>query len=541
MESSNHLLYNSSRVGYEHLSQFSKTDKAYLALDNKLDYFYKFRPEFASFKEAIELRKSFATDRKTLAKVIENQYKSIEAEEAGKQLSQLIIQPNTYTVTTAHQPSLLLGPLYYVYKILHTVLLSRQLKDKYPEYQFIPTFVIGGEDHDFEEVNHTYLYHKKIEWTTQQSGSVGLFDTKELKDVLLQLQDILPQNQNREQLITILEKAYLGQNRYFEAAQSFIHQLFGHLGVLVIHMYDENLKAIFKSVLKDELLHQSSQKLVQQTVDALEASGFKNQAFVRDINLFYILPQSRERIVIEEGIYKVLNTDKEFTQEAILEETEQFPNRFSPNVVLRPLFQEMILPNLAYIGGGGEIAYWLERKQQFEYYGVPFPILIRRQSALILDKDVIKKIHKLGIAQNDLFLPIDTIIKDYIFLKFGENLTLQTQKESLQQIYNEISQLAEKIDPTLRQAVLADATKQVNNLESWESRLIRTLKQKQETAVNQLKNLNQRLFPNGGLQERHDNFIPYFAKYGFTFFDVLLEHFKAFDNEFLVLSEHEDD
>ena len=130
----------------------------------------------------------------------------------------------------------------------------------------------------------------------------------------------------------------------------------------------------------------------------------------------------RERIEWQEDSFRVVNTELIFTREEMRRELHTHPDRFSPNVVLRPLYQELILPNLAYVGGGGEIAYWLERKTQFEHFRINFPMLVRRHSVLWVDKSSARKLEKLKLDIRDfLHKDLETIIKDYLNLVCSNN------------------------------------------------------------------------------------------------------------------------
>jgi bacillithiol biosynthesis cysteine-adding enzyme BshC len=284
-------------------------------------------------------------------------------------------------------------------------------------------------------------------------------------------------------------------------------------------------------------MQQASLLYVQHTQNLLTEIGFKAQAFPREINFFYLKKGLRERIVFENNIYKVLNTNIEFTEKEMLDEIDNHPEHFSPNVIMRPLFQESILPNLAYIGGGGELAYWMERKSQFQHFGVFFPMLIRRNSVLWLDKNTSNRIEKLGLSTLDLFGNTDVVIKQFLHQNAGVELTLQQEKSEIIAIFERIKLLAFKIDPTLEGTVAAESIKQSNVIDQLESRLLRAEKQKNEVNLNQIKALLQKAAPGGGLQERFENFLPYYIKHGAAFFDILLENLTPLENGFEVLME----
>lgn len=524
-------------LNYSEISQLSKTDISYKNQEDNLKSFYNLAPNLDNFEKAIEFKKSQKIDRKTLHNVLISQYQQINKLENRSLLIDKLLLENTFSVTTAHQPIICLGPLYFIYKIVSIINLAQSLKSNFPNYNFIPFFVIGGEDHDFEEVNHINLFNKKLIWQSEEKGPVGLFSLNSLQPFLEELKNVLGNSENANSIYNKISFAYTHFDTYFEATQYLIDSIFEKYNLLVINMYDDQLKKIFAPIIKDELINQTSKKLVDQTIQSLESNGYKNQASPREINLFYIKKGLRERIVFESNVFKVLNTEIQFSESELLNEIDSFPNNFSPNVILRPLFQETILPNLAYIGGGGEIAYWLERKSQFDHYNIPFPILVRRNSVLWVDKDSLKKMNKLGIYTLDLFKDIETIIKEYLHRNSETSLTLLNEKNQLKSIFSQIKKTAESIDSTLVSSVEMEMNKQLNIIDQLESRLIRASKQRHDTQIQQIRNIHQKFFPNNGLQERVDNFLPYYLKYGEKYFELLFEFLHPLNTEFLILEE----
>jgi bacillithiol biosynthesis cysteine-adding enzyme BshC len=246
----------------------------------------------------------------------------------------------------------------------------------------------------------------------------------------------------------------------------------------------------------------------------------------------------RERIVkSDESGFEVLNSELKFTEEEIITELNNYPERFSPNVVLRPVYQQKILPNLAYIGGPAEVAYWLEYKEMFDSNKVFYPVLMLRNSVLWIDDNNLSKIEKLNHEIASVFKDTDTLIKEYVVKNSESNINFTNIKSILTESYKNISDEALKIDKSLLSSIDAELQKQLNSLEGIEERIIRAQKKKMETEVNQIRNLKIKLFPNGSMQERQDNFVPYYLKYGSSFITMLLENLNPFEGKFEVLSE----
>lgn len=522
-------------IGFEDIPQFSFKDVSYTNELPALRSFYKYEPSMEGFAEAIKDRAKTNIDRATLVKVLQEQYKNLSDAPLVATHIQALANPNAFTIITAHQPSLFTGPLYYVYKIISVIHLCRKLKTVYPDYQFIPTFVTGGEDHDFEEVNYVNLFGKKLSWQNELKGSVGMMSTDGLAPTLAQLKEILGDSEKATEIFSIIENAYTQNKVYSKATVQLVHELFKEYGLVVANMNHPDLKRLFIPQIKEEIFNQPSQALVQATAEELTKIDFKPQAFPREINFFYLRENLRERIVFEDGLYKVLNTDYQFTKTEMETEIEHHPEYFSPNVVMRPIYQEVVMPNLAYIGGGGEIAYWLERKSQFAHFGIQFPMLIRRNSVMWLDKGTTKKLRKLNINTTDLFQDTDSVIRLFVESQSSEALEINQEKGQISQAFDAITEKGKKIDPTLAKAFSAEKAKLLKTLGQLEGRLIRAEKQKYEVGLNQIRGIKDKLYPNNGLQERHDNLLSLYPRYGRAFFDFLLEHLNPLEKKMLVV------
>jgi bacillithiol synthase len=204
-------------------------------------------------------------------------------------------------------------------------------------------------------------------------------------------------------------------------------------------------------------------------------------------------------------------------------------------VVLRPLYQQRILPNLAYIGGPAEIAYWMEYKAMFLNHSIFFPILIPRNFVMLFDKGVSERMEKLQLSKKEIFTETEALVKSFVSRNSGESLDISREEEQLKRLYEELGAKAEKIDPTLKGAIEAELQKQLNALKNIQGKLLRAEKQRQEASVNQVRKTKEKLFPNGSLQERYDNFIPYYAKYGKGFLQLLKENLDPLDFKMLLL------
>ena len=523
------------QLTYDQVPYLSKRDQAYALAVPALRPFYKYDVNLEAFAQVIQDKKKKAINRQALIEVLAEQYQELSPSEATLKNIQALGQDNTFTVVTAHQPSLFTGPLYYIYKVISAINLAEQLRRRYPTQNFVPVFITGGEDHDFEEVNHLHLFGKTISWQNAESGPVGMMKTDSLQPVLAEVKEVLGDSERAGELYEILKASVEQHAQYSGAARHLTNELFKAYGLVIIDMNHRRFKQLFIPYIKEEILEQPSKALVEKAQSELEKAGFSGQAYPREINFFYLQPGQRERIVEEAGRFRVLNTELSFSREELLQEIEQHPERFSPNVVMRPIFQEAILPNLAYIGGGGELAYWLERKSQFEHFGLNFPMLVRRNSVLFIDGGNAKRLEKLNLSVADIFRDIEELVKAYVHENTENEISLAEEKVQLEAIFKQVERKAGEVDPTLVKAFAAEGARQMNSLQQLETKLMRAEKQRHDTAINQMRALKEKLFPGNGLQERYDNFMGFYLKYGRGFFEVLKENLDPMESTFTVV------
>ncbi len=504
------------------VNQFSSLFLDFIQQSSKVKEFYSNFPDIQGFNLQIAAKKLDADKRKVLVETLKKQYINLP----NQPNLDILLNENTFTVTTGHQLNIFTGPLYVVYKMITTINLAKKLKSYFPEYNFVPVYWMATEDHDFAEINHFSLFGKNLAWETQQTGAVGRMNPKELEKLISEMAECP----------AIFKNAYLNNETLTDAARCYAHELFGNQGLICIDADDRELKRQFIPVIKNDLLQHTAFDVVTKTTKELESLGYKTQIAPREINFFYLIDGVRERIVKEDNLYKVLNTDIQFSEAEILTLLENEPERFSPNVVLRPVYQEVILPNLAYIGGPSEVPYWLQLKEIFEIHQIPFPILMPRNFGLVVNKPSAKKIEKLGLSTNDLFLDEISLKKNFVEKNSQNTLSLSTESQDFIQIFDKILEKAVKVDKTLEGAVKGEQQKVLNALENLEKRLKKAEERNQETEVNQLLGLKQKLFPNGVPQERAENFLNFYLNNP-EFLNQVSEVFDPLDFSFYIMAE----
>ncbi|MBO9684836.1 MAG: bacillithiol biosynthesis cysteine-adding enzyme BshC, partial [Flavisolibacter sp.] len=522
---------------YDQTNAFSKIALDYLSGSEDLRPFYSLPPTVKGIEETIQRKKQQAVNRRKLVEVLQDQYQSVSATDEVKKNIESLLSENTFTVCTAHQPNLFTGPLYFVYKVLHTIKLAGFLKEQLPQYHFVPVYYMGSEDADFAELNHTYVDGKKIEWKKEQTGAVGrMIVDSTLIQLINELEGQLLTEANGKEVIDILHRCYSEGKTIQAATFELVNELYGQWGLIVLIPDNPALKAEMMDVFEDDLFNNTSSQIVEKTSENLE-KHYQVQANPREINLFYLKDHIRERIEEKDGWYSILNTELSFTKEEIKKELQEHPERFSPNVILRGLFQETILPNLAFIGGGGEMAYWLQLKDLFDHYKVVYPVLVLRNSFLVIEEKWNQRIQKLDLNAADFFKDENELMKIIVTKNSQNKIALNGNFEKAEAFYEQIRIQAEAVDKTLSQYVTAIKTRSLKDLEELEKKMLRAEKRKFEYQQRQIQKIKEALFPNDGLQERVENFSWFYAKWGSRFIEELYRNSLALEQEFTILVE----
>ncbi len=502
----------------------------YMERDPTLQPFCSRFPELKNFKDQLEEKSSFPeSSRKILVDTLQRQYTKIpNVSAAVKGSIQSLSQVNTFTVTTGHQLNIFTGPLYFIYKIVTVINACKKLKAAYPESNFVPVYWMASEDHDYDEIKYFTLYGKKYVWETDQKGAVGRFNTKEIKKIL----DQLPGD------VSIFKEAYEKNSLLSEAVRHYVNKLFGNEGLVVIDADDRELKKLLQGVIREDLFNNIPNKLVSGTNEKLTSSGFHPPVNPREINFFYLDKNLRSRIEKKGEDFVVVDTDLKFSKSEIEKMITDTPEKFSPNVILRPLYQEIILPNLAYAGGPAELVYWLELKGVFDYFKIPFPILLPRNFAMIVDQPVGRKLSKTGLEIQDFFDEKNYVFNHWIAKNSTHDLSLGEALKTLDQLLANVLERSTKVDATLGPMTKSETKRMRDGLEKIEKKMLRAEKRLQSDKLRQLEAVKDALFPGGSLQERTDNFMNFYQQDS-SFIDHLLKNFDPFDFQFNVLTYHE--
>ena len=512
------------KIDFHKLNKFfSSFLTDYLSQSDKLKPFYGLFPSEEHIIEQTKAKSDFE-HRDVLVSALKEQYQRV-GKNRDKQIETLY-NKETFTITTGHQLNFCTGPLYLPFKLLSVIRLCEQLNQSHIDKHFVPVYWMATEDHDWQEVNHFFLQTKQVKVEEEAQGAVGRHSSKGAFEFLSQedAQDIL----NISSIPDIFVNAYKYAKTWADAMRIIVDDLFGEYGLLILDGDDQSLKELSRPLVEQELKEHTVNTHVSKQNQELEKQGYSAQAFAREINLFYLDDTNRSRIQQEGKTYKA--GEKNYS----LEELEQLSAKhFSPNVLFRPLYQETVLPNLAYVGGPAEIAYWMQLKSAFEAFRLAFPILIPRVSGLILGERVKSKLEALGLSVEQILSHEKSELKKLILGADKQGFDIPNPVY-FDKIFDEIRQLAEQQDKSLVGFVEAEKKRALNQFKGIIKKLEKARERKHHVEIQKLESILEQLLPNGSLQERKVNIIPFLLR-DKDFIAKLLQQIEPLDFRFNII------
>jgi bacillithiol biosynthesis cysteine-adding enzyme BshC len=434
---------------------------------------------------------------------ISEQYAGLAVHEAVSDNLKAIANQNAACVTTGHQLCILGGPAFVIYKILSTIQLAKSIEKLVPGKKIVPVFWLASEDHDRDEINHVFVQHNRIDWDTKQTGAVGRFSTAGLQDVLSEYSDIA-KDETSQKHIEFFREIVSQHHTLAAATRAWVNACFGEWGVIVVDSDDVRFKRLFIPTMRKELVEQSTYSSVMETNSRLKQLGYEPQVNPRQLNLFYLQKESRVRIECTDGIWHTTDRSKEWIHKSLLAELDEHPENFSPNVLMRPLYQETILPNVAYVGGPGELAYWLQLKDVFSQFELPMPAIVLRDAAICVSEACTRRLSKLGLTPADLLQSKSEII-DRLLANAKQDFS--EEKMRIQVVFEQLAERMSAIDPTLKAAALAELHRALSGVEQLQAKAWKAVKMKEEQKLSAINRIWEEIFPEGEWQERRENLL----------------------------------
>ncbi|MEX1002736.1 MAG: bacillithiol biosynthesis cysteine-adding enzyme BshC [Crocinitomicaceae bacterium] len=450
--------------------------------------------------------------RKQLVDALKRQNAQLEISQKSQENLTLLSEESTYTVTTGHQLNVLTGPLYSLYKVAQTIVIAKALKEKYPHSNFVPIFWMATEDHDFDEINHLHLFGQKIAWekSGQEDKVVGRISTDSIDDFLEQIEEKF-KDPEALKVVRVFTDIYRKTDTLAAAGRQIMDHFFGREGLLILDGDEPDLKSFFAPVMVKEVEEQLIKNQVEKTNAYLQKNGYHEQVYVRTCNLFFINEEGKRIRIRREGETFHIG-DTAYTKEQLTALIREHPQQFSPNALMRPIYQEMLLPNVVVVGGGGEIAYWLQLKGVFDQLELSFPLLRVRDSVLLHTREEKELLNELKIELMDLKMGVHQIIKDIALQESESNLQLTAAESDLFKAKSKVMEKVHQVNSALEPMVEAEFTKMIKSIEKIESKLIKAEKAKHEKTQKNLLKVKEHFFPENGFQERHESFLFYYLK-----------------------------
>lgn len=528
-------------VSLHNANYFSDLMLDYIDQKTELDDFYTAYPTKENYRIQAKKKLPNYTNRKRLVEQLNTQMSSLKLSDKQQHNLGLLAQENTVTITTGHQLNLFSGPIFFFYKLLQIIRLCEELNQEQTEINYVPVFWMATEDHDFEEINHFYFGDRKIQWNKPYGGPVGRLSTNGLDEVFTNFLALLPNGIKKTKLTQLIHDSYLEKATLTDATLTLIHLLFKDYGLLMIDGDDAKLKEVMIPAFEQELTSSIAFEKVNEQSKKLADLGYSIQVNPREINLFFMANnESRERIIFENNRYYINNTELSYSIEEMIALLHSSPEKFSPNVILRPVYQETILPNIAYIGGGGELAYWLQLKTIFEEFKIDFPLLTLRNSVLIRTEKQLKKQQSLGLSTEDLFSNSLNITRKKAMSESSIAPQLPAFEKRLKAIFEDLEAMGLSTDISFMNMIEAQKTKQLKGFEKIQKRLIRAEVRQQKDYHTQVAQLYQDLHQENSLQERRVNFsdLPYVQLP--EFIHSIYESLLPFEQKFIVMTLNQD-
>ena len=522
------------QIPYASTGSFGSIFLDYLHEEKKLKPFYTYAPNIASFESIIAHRKKQSINRAVLLHVLKEQYQSIDASELTLQNIAALADENTFTITTGHQLSLFTGELYFIYKIITCINLAEKAAAANQGNKVVPVFWMASEDHDFEEINHASIAGTKFEWKAQSGGAVGELATSGIDQIIDSIDHYLGNQAGKEKIISLFKLAYTEKKSLAAATRILVNELFKQFGLVIIDANHPLLKKEFSEIIRSDIFEQNSFHQVTATNTLLEKQ-YPIQVNPREINFFYLSENTRSRIIKTETGFETADQKNQFSSEELRAEINLHPEKFSPNVLMRPLYQESILPNLAYIGGPGEMAYWLQLKSTFSHYQIPFPMLAWRNSFALSNQKQLKTIEAILPSAESIFKPLQELIDAYVKTNSQNILSLDTEQQMINEQIQAIQTKLQNIDQTLLASSAAATTKIANLLKGLEKKMQKAEKKNHTVAIQQIEKIKEAFYPNGILQERQENFS-YWYMHHESFIQLIKNNSEPLNKHFTILT-----
>lgn len=493
---------------------------------------------------AVERATAVERDRAPLAEVMLEQNERWGMSAATRSNIGALRNDNAAAVVTGQQVGIFAGPLYTILKAITTIQLARQLSDESGR-AVVPVFWLGVEDHDFEEVASVHLLRRNEpealrygEAPDGPPGPVGrLRMSSEIDRLVNQIDEILPPTDFKPEVMRVLRETYRSGETFGDAFARLLRELLPDSGLVLLSSDDARLKRLVAPLYRREIADPQALSAAVGGVSTQLAERYHQQVHVTPTNLFLLDGDGRYPIDLEGDRFRLRGIDRAFSADELLKMLDDHPERFSPNVVLRPLTQDTLLPTATYVGGPGEISYFAQYRAAYEWAGVPMPLIYPRASVTLVESKVEKVLEKYNLDVPDFEDDVDRLFQRVVVDAMDVDLDrlFQDASQPLHESVNTVKQSLEALDPTLGKAAEATRSALMGEFEKLKGKAVRLEKKNKEVIRNQLAKAHANLYPNGILQERALSLVYFLNKYGLSLTDELAASLSTDTSEHQVM------
>ena len=520
-------------INYSDLPDYQNLFLDYLyEFDNVSKFYPKNFREIENYNRTLEdLKNYIRPHREEVSDIIRKQYSDYKISKQTDTNIESLKSENTFAVVTGQQVAIFGGPLYTFYKVITTIKLCSQLKEKYDEYNFVPIFWMEGDDHDFEEVKSINIFDKtnsikKIIYDDGldeeiERGSVGSLKFNEnIKSTINELEDSLRDTEYKNDLLNLIKKCYSEGTKFKEAFKKLLHSFFDEYGLIIFDPQDKEVKEILLPIFKKEIesFSDHTNEIVLKSAELDDI--YHAQVKVKPVNLFYSDEKGRYLIEPVDEEFRFKGKRKRIGKIELLNLLHYDPSSFSPNVLLRPICQDYILPTAVYVGGPSELSYFAQVMPNYSFFEVVDQIIFPRSSATIIEKHIFSTLQKYDLSISDIFRKkrelINRVLKSIsdidinsLFSETKNNIDLELEK---------IKSTLLAIDKNLIDSTNKSMQRIFQNLEVIKEKSEKAQAAKHETVIKQLDKVRMVIYPQENLQERELSFINFANKYGLDIF-----------------------
>ena len=481
-------------------------------------------------------------DRKELVLLLHSSLSHLSLTEKQQHNLHLAALSNTTVVVTGQQVGFLGGPLYTLYKAYSAIAQAEKLQAQYQSFNVIPLFWIEDNDHDRNEAAEAYILDKQgmpqqiicpADTTLPVQTPVSeLSITDDISAVLTALEQHLPENEYTRDLMPLLHTIYTVGTEWSVAFMRLLQHWCGEKGLLFVRASDIRKSGAFASIVKQELAHPlRTLETVHKVNNELRHNGYTPQVEPSAVNLFYHDGTIRKKINYESSRFHA--GEKIWTQDEIIQEAKESPELFSPNVLLRPLCQDALLPTCMYVAGPGECAYLAQIKECYSLFDIEMPVIHARHSATLLfsqHQRLLDKAQKSPLFFMRKYHEIEQDIAHDMSDKDLELLYQQAQQD-LEQVLAPIMHYAESTDQSLTGATAAARKTIHDSIDTLKKKITASKKRQEQTSFDRAKTLSNFLYPNGAAQERTYSPIALLTKVSWQTFHETLTSLTALSNQ----------